>query len=93
MKIPVGKIPVLSSSPHLRLIVDPHNDLLLVGLTAQLVEHDTGIAEVRVRAPVQAFLAATLAALKCDNQIHYILIRISNTWKIPEKSSSEVERL
>ena len=30
------------------LIIDPHNDLLSVGLIAQLVEHCTGIAEVRI---------------------------------------------
>ena len=30
------------------LIIDPHNDLLPVGLRAQLVEHCTGIAEVRI---------------------------------------------
>ena len=35
-----------------------HNDLLPVGLIAQVVEHCTGIAEVRVQIPVQAFLAA-----------------------------------
>ena len=33
------------------LIIDPHNDLLPVGLIAQLVEHCTGIAEVRVQVP------------------------------------------
>ena len=33
------------------LIVDPHNDLLPVGVVAQLVEHCTAIAEVRVRIP------------------------------------------
>ena len=31
-----------------RLIIDPQNDQLLVGLIAQLVEHCTGITEVRV---------------------------------------------
>ena len=31
------------------LIRDPHNDQLPVGVTAQLVEHCTGIAEVRAR--------------------------------------------
>ena len=48
-------------------IIDPHNDLLPGGLLALLVEHCTGIAEVRVRFPIQAFLAATQAALKCDH--------------------------
>ena len=38
----------------LGLIIDPQNDRLPVGLIAQLVEHCTGIAEVRVRIPVQA---------------------------------------
>ena len=40
------------------IVINPHNDLLPIGLTAQLGEHWTGIAEVRVRIPVQAFLAA-----------------------------------
>ena len=40
------------------IVINPHNDLLPIGLTAQLGEHCTGIAEVRVRIPVQAFLAA-----------------------------------
>ena len=31
-----------------RLIIGPHNNQLPVGLTAQLVEHCIGIAEVRV---------------------------------------------
>ena len=45
------------------LIIDPHNDLLPVGLIAQLVEHCTGIAEVRVWIPVQAWIfQAFLAA-------------------------------
>ena len=30
------------------LVIDSHNDLLPVGLRAQLVEHCTGIAEVRI---------------------------------------------
>ena len=29
-----------------KLIIDPHNDLLPVGLIAQLVDHCTGIAKV-----------------------------------------------
>ena len=36
-------------------IIDPYNDLLPVGLIAQLVEHCTDIAEVRVGISVQAF--------------------------------------
>ena len=36
------------------LIIGPHNDLLPVCLMAQLVQHCTGIAEVRVRILVQA---------------------------------------
>jgi len=32
-----------------RVIIDPHNNQLPVGLIAQLVEHCTGSAEVRVR--------------------------------------------
>ena len=34
------------------LIIDPHNELLPVGLIAQLVEHCTGITEVRVQIPI-----------------------------------------
>ena len=34
-----------------KIIIDPHNNQLLVGLIAQRVEHCTGIAEVRVRVP------------------------------------------
>ena len=38
-----------------RLIVDPCNDQLPVGLIAELVEHCTGILEgFKVRIPVQA---------------------------------------
>ena len=47
-------------------MVDPHVDQLPVDLRAQLMEHCTGIAEVRVRIPVQAFLAVK----KWDDQIH-----------------------
>lgn len=36
-----------------RLICDPHNDLFPVDLIAQLLEHCTVIAEVRVRIIVQ----------------------------------------
>ena len=41
------------------LIIDPHNDLLSIGLIAQLVEHCTSITGVRVR-----------TSLNCDHQIH-----------------------
>ena len=41
-----------------RLIIDWHNNLLPVGLIAQLVEHCNSIAEVRVQFPIQAFLVA-----------------------------------
>ena len=34
-----------------KIIIDPHNDQLSVGLIAQRVEHFTGIAEVRVWVP------------------------------------------
>jgi len=33
--------------------MDPHSDQLPVGLIAQLVEHCTGITEVRVRVPLK----------------------------------------
>ena len=36
------------------VIIDPHNDLLPVGLIAPLVEHCTVIAEVGVQIPVRA---------------------------------------
>ena len=49
------------------LITDSHNDQLLVGPIAQLVERCTGTADVRVRVPVQAFLAVAEASLKCDD--------------------------
>ena len=54
-------------------MIDPQNDQLPVGLIAQLVEHCTGIAEVKVRIPIQewifqAFVAAALAALKARLQ-------------------------
>ena len=46
---------IISSIPNIYgLINDPHNDFLPVGLIAELVEHCTSIAEVRVRIPVQA---------------------------------------
>ena len=49
--------------PIYRLIIDPHNHLLPVGLIVQLVEHCTGILEVKVRIPVQAWnFQAFLAA-------------------------------
>ena len=35
------------------LSLDPHNDQLPVTLIAQLVEHCTGIAQVRARVPFQ----------------------------------------
>lgn len=44
--------------------------LRLVDLMAQLVEQCNGIAEVRVRVPVQAFLAAAKEALKIARFIH-----------------------
>ena len=37
------------------LLMDPHNDLLQVGPTAQLEEHVTRIAEVRVKVPFRPF--------------------------------------
>ena len=39
-----------------RLIINPRNDLLPVGLIAQLVEYCTGITEVRVWIPVPAWI-------------------------------------
>ena len=42
-----------------QLIINPHNNQLPVGLIAQMVEHCTGIAEVSVSVPNQAFLTTT----------------------------------
>ena len=53
------------------LIIDPNNDLLSVGLIAQLVEHCTGIAGVRVPTSSNSFIP----------------ICISNTLIIPVLSS------
>jgi len=39
-------------------MIDPHNDLIPVGLRGQLVEHCTGIAEVRVGILTLALLSA-----------------------------------
>ena len=48
------------------VVVDPHNDQLKVGVIAQLIEHYTGISEVRRRVPFeltfQAFLPAAINA-------------------------------
>ena len=53
-----------------RLLIDPHNDKLPVGLIAQLVDYCTGIPEVVVWIPVQTFLVVAKAALKhSDGQI------------------------
>ena len=41
---------------ELQIEMNVYNNQLPVGLVAQLVEHCTGIAEARVRIPVQAFL-------------------------------------
>ena len=37
-------------------IIDPHNDQLLVGAIDKLVEHCSGIAEVRVPIPLEAWI-------------------------------------
>ena len=54
------------------LITDPHNNLLPVGLIAQLVEHCTSITEVTVGIPAQVWIfeAFVAAVLKCDDEIH-----------------------
>ena len=50
---------LLSSLPNFYgVMIDPHNDLIPVGLRGQLVEHCTGIAEVRVGILIRAFLSA-----------------------------------
>ena len=46
--------------------MDPHNDQLPFWLIAQ----GTGIPEVRVQVPVQAFLATNLVVLKNARIIH-----------------------
>jgi len=59
----------LKSLDIYRLIIDLDNDLLAVGLIAQMVECCTGIAEVRVAGPAKAlilhaFLGAALSSAK-----------------------------
>ena len=70
-------------------IINPHNDHLQVRLITQLVEHCTGIAEVRVQIYVhtwifQAFLTAAQAALKnCKDHTHSPKVSIQSklpTW-------------
>ena len=46
----------LSYQAICKLIIKPHNKQLQGDLLAQLVEHCTGISEVKVRIPIQAFL-------------------------------------
>ena len=41
-----------------KIIIDPHNDQLSVGLIAQRVKPSTGIAEVRVRVPFRPEFSA-----------------------------------
>ena len=74
------------------LIIDPHDDQLpfgliaqLVGHSAQLVRHCTGIVAVRVRVPVlasifHAFLATTEVALKAARIIH-VCLRVLNNFE------------
>ena len=46
---------VIYSSPQV-FITNQHNDQLLIGLSAQLVEHCTGISEVMSSNPVQTWI-------------------------------------
>ena len=46
-----------------RLIIDSHNDSLPISLVAQLEEHCTGIAEVRVWVPVRPFVCYCLRSI------------------------------
>lgn len=71
-------------SPHLRLTRDPHNDQIPVGLTAQLVEHCTGIAEVRVQIPGQAFLAAALISSAKTGMNHTTKNSFQHAFQIKE---------
>ena len=52
--------------------------ILIIYLYVNGLEHCTGIAEVRVRIPVQSFFAAAKAALICDDQIHSLLTTLSS---------------
>lgn len=53
----------LRSSATLLGLTDPHNDHLPVGLIAELVEHCTGIAEVRARVPFKPVFCYRLKGL------------------------------
>ena len=53
--------------------MDPHNGQLPVGLIAQLVEHCTGMAEVRVQDPFRPFSPYCLSSdHNCKDQLHGI---------------------
>ena len=43
-------------------MIDPHDGQFPIGLIAQLVEHCTGIGEVTVRVPAQAWNLQTILA-------------------------------
>ena len=52
------------------LTIDPQDNRTPIGLIAKLAEHCIGIAEVRVRIPVQASFIATagVALRNCEEQ-------------------------
>ena len=54
-------------------VIDPHNDRLPIGLIVQLVEHSTGITEVRVQVPFGAEFFRSL--------FHYCLNSIAKLWR------------
>jgi len=78
------------------LIIDPHNDLLPVGLIAELVEDCTGITGFRVWIIIQAwvfqaFLTAASAVVKCNDQIHSVVFFFSSVLWLPSWECSCTE--
>ena len=58
-------------------IFDPHDNQFPVGLViAQLIEHCTSIAEVRVQIPVQAIFATAYVVLKLQDHTHSLIHQI-----------------
>ena len=58
-------------------VIDPRNDQLPVGLIAQMVENNTGIAEVRVRVALRLLLKKRSTTAKMI-KIKIVSIRSSN---------------
>ena len=65
------------------LIIDQHDDQLPFGLIAQLVEHCTGIAEVRIRVTFRPeffrpFFCYSSSTAKLWRSLEFVSIRSSN---------------